>query len=78
MQARALMDAAKQTFGAASALAAIKSIEDRVKVLDAKMPQQITGRQMLVRAFNIQLKHDQSAGKVVQSKMSRLIVVQHG
>ena len=78
MQDRAFMVAAKQWCHAVGELAAIKTIEDKIKLLDAKKPQHITGRRMLVRACNIQLMHDQSAGNTFQINTSRRIIVKHG
>ena len=50
MQDGALMVAAKQLCDAAGELSAIRSIEDKIKRLDANMPQIINGKAMLIRA----------------------------
>ena len=75
MQDRALMVAATQLCDAVSGLSAIESIEDKIKFLDAKMPQKISGTCMLNGACNIQVADLRSAGRIVPCDMKRRIIV---
>ena len=78
MQDKAIMVVAKQFCDAVSELSSTRSIEDRIKLFDARTPQKISGKCMPIRACNMQVADLRSAGRIVPCDMERRIIVNGG